>query len=142
MRPVSIVRFEQAYLAALLLGVLNILYSWDMLSAAYSADPNAAMLGTGFLIGSLAVSYGISLLLWFLAARKGSSIAKWFLVVLFAFGVLSLLYSVAMGSWDGGLTGVIGVVGLLLQAVAMYFLFRPDAHRWFAADDGVEGTFE
>ncbi|UZK70369.1 hypothetical protein OKW76_04805 [Sphingomonas sp. S1-29] len=142
MRPVSIVRFEQAYLAALLLGVLNILLSWDMLSAAYSADPNAAVLGTGFLIGSLAVSYGISLLLWFLTARKASSIAKWFLVVLFAFGVLSLLYSLAMGSWDGGLTGLFGVVGLLLQAVAVYFLFRPDARAWFATDDIAEGTFE
>lgn len=135
MRPVSIMRFEQVYLTELALGLLNSLLLWDTISDVYASDPNGAMLGPGFLIGSLALSLAVSLLLWFFTARKASNIARWITTLFLAIGVASTVYSFAMGAAPAGLSAAISVAAVLLQIAALYFLFQPDARGWFADGD-------
>ncbi|WP_033922325.1 hypothetical protein [Sphingomonas sp. 37zxx] len=143
MRPTSIVRFEQVYLAEVLLGVINWLLLWDTLNAAYASDPNGAMLGPGFLIGSLVFSLTISLLLWFFTARQGSNIARWILVIFLIVGLMSTAYSFAVGAEAPGISGFLSVVATALQIAALYFLFRPDARAWFADGEEISAdTFE
>ena len=131
-RPQSIIWFERCYLAALLIGVLNVALQWDQMNAKIAAMPNSAAIGSWFLPLTLVISWGISLLLWYFTARRASNVAKWILTVLFVIGLIAVLPTVANGTFPTGLGGVISVVGLVLQAIAVWELFQPDARTWFA----------
>lgn len=141
MRPTSIIQFERFYLGALAVGLVGNVLNWDNATALLQADPNAAVLGTGFLFISVAIGLAISLLLWFLAARKAVGVAKWIIVVFFAIGLISVPFSLGQLS---GLAIVTSLVSMALQAAAVYMLFRPDAKKWFAGEKTVDlkNTFE
>lgn len=134
-RPVSIVWFERCYLGALVIGLLNAVLRWPEMMAAAANQPNADQLGASFvptvLIVSLLAGFGISLLLWYFAARRGAVVAKWIITIFFVIGLLSIGFSVVTGSFPTGIGGVIAVVVEVLQAIAVWQLFRPDAEAWF-----------
>ena len=132
MRPNSIVTFERLYLGSLALGILNFFLSFDQMKAAMAAEPGIAKVGfgSGMLIGVFVVSLLISLLLWFFIARKASNVAKWILVVFTAFGLLGLPNVISQLSTTPGLTPVLALVITIIQLIAVYFLFRPDAAAW------------
>ncbi|WP_174298439.1 hypothetical protein [Sphingomonas bacterium] len=142
MRPISIVNFERCYLGAIVVGLVNSLLVVPAMLRTPQVAQATATLGTGFLYGSIAIGIAITLLLWYFAARRASVVAKWIIVVFFAFGVLGLVRN-AMAGFPAGLSGVLSIVALVLQAVAVYLLFRPDANAWFrgGATD-LRGTFE
>ena len=131
MRPLSIVNFERCYLGAIAVGLINSFVTIPaMMRMPQMAQANA-MLGPNFIYISLILGLVISLLLWYFAARKASVVAKWIIVVFFAFGVLGMLRNLATG-FPTSLSGVLGIVAFVLQAVAVYLLFKPDAVGWFA----------
>lgn len=135
MRPQSIVTFERCYLGAWLIGLVNAALNWNTMMASLDANPGVAALGpsltTGIAIGTIVISAVITLLLWYYVARQGAVVAKWIVVVFFAIGLLSYLRGVLAGTMALGLTAVIGLVVVVLQGVAVWMLFRPDAKLWF-----------
>jgi hypothetical protein len=142
MKPASIRRFDLFYLGSTALSLVAYLLSYRPTVAAVEAKTAAAgmQLGQGTVISTMAIGLGVSLLLWFLVSRKGLAVAKWIIVVLFIGGLLSafgLLGSPGLlqGSWT--MLKTISALILLLEAVAVYYLFQPDAKDWFAG--GAKG---
>lgn len=134
-RPASIVNFERAYLARIVLGVIGAALTWNVVVEQASMNPAVERFGPGFvptiLGGGVVIGLAVSLLLWHFAARKASVVAKWIIVVFFALGLLSKVYSLASGAFPGGLTAIISAIDVLLGAAAVWFLFQPDARAWF-----------
>lgn len=143
-RPVSIIWFERCYLGALVIGLINAVLRWPEMTAAAANQPNADQLGAGFmptvLIVTLALGFGISLLLWYFAARRRANVAKWIITIFFVLGLLSFGFTAVTGNLPKGLGGVIAVVTWVLNAVAVWQLFRPDAEAWFENKLPVAGT--
>ncbi len=141
MRPTSIIRFEQLFLTSLAIGLINVFLTWDTTMATIQADPNSAALGPNFAYITTAFGFGINILLWYLVARKAVGFVKWILLVLMVIGLLALPSSFAILPT---LNLAIALVLTIMQAIAVYMLFRPDAKRWFAGEKTVdlEKTFE
>lgn len=135
-RPVSIVWFERCYLGALVVGLVNFALQWPTMMAQLADNPQVAQLGSTFAptvaIVSVAISTAISLLLWFLAARKRAVVAKWIITVFFVIGVLFTVFNAIGHKLPAGIGGVLAIVALVLNGVAVWQLFRPDAEAWFA----------
>ena len=131
-RPLSIVNFERCYLGAFALGVVNVMVQWGELQAKIAAMPNSAMLGPWFFPMTIAFGWGITLLLWYFTAHRRASVTKWIIAVFFGLSVLSVVGSLLMGTLPSGLAGVIAIVAFVMNGVAVWFLFRPDANAWFA----------
>ena len=123
MRPPSIVLFERLYLRGLAVGLVN-----SALLVTSVSEAEFAAEGTSF-FGILATALVISLLLWFFVAHRRSSIAKWILIALFALGLLGLPAILGEGVFD--VTDGLTVATWLLQAAAIWMLFRPDSAEWF-----------
>jgi hypothetical protein len=136
-RPASIVRFEQIYLAYWLVGIVNAAISWERNAQMVRASGLDAAL-PGYQWWTIGIGLLIPLILWFFIARRGSAIAKWVLVVFLGIGILSMVAIVAMGRFEMGLPGGLTVVAMLLQATAVWMLFRPDTHEWFGEVDVPE----
>lgn len=144
LRPVSIVWFERCYLGALLIGLINAALRWPEMTAAAANQPNVDQLGPSFvptiLIVSLVVGFGISLLLWYFAARRRANVAKWIITIFFVLGLLSLGFTAMTGAFPKGLGGVVSVVTWVLNAIAVWQLFRPDAEAWFENKAPIESA--
>lgn len=135
LRPVSIVWFERCYLGALVVGLLNTALSWNTTMAKMAENPGAEQMGSSFgattLIAGTLIGIVISLVLWYFAARKRANVAKWIITVFFVIGLLGIGASAVMRTFPQGIAGVLGVVGFVLNAIAVWQLFRPDAEAWF-----------
>jgi hypothetical protein len=133
MRPQSIVMFERLFLAALALSVLTFALGYETIMASVTADPTMrqAGLGSGFLIGALAVEYALYLALWYLIARRGANWAKWVFLLVLAISLTSLPR--AFGS-DLSLTVLLGLAVQVLRILSAVYLFRPDAAAWLRGD--------
>ena len=134
MQPDSIRKFTLAYLGSLALTLLASIIGYDALLG--EVERSGLPLGAGAVAAGIAISAAITLLLWWLVARVRSVIAKWILVLLFLFNVVS-------GVPGLGLAGMaiyewLALASIVAQAVAVYFLFQPDAHAWLAGGDSSE----
>lgn len=135
MRPSSIVRFDRLYLASIAVGLIGNILEWPLTMARLSENPDTAALGSTAAVaagGMIAVGVVIALLLWFFIARRASTVAKWILVVFTVFAVGSLLLGFSSGAVILDAGGIVRIVAVALQTVAVAFLFRPDAAAWFA----------
>lgn len=126
MRPTSILYFERLSILSILVGMVFTWIDWDDQIAGVRASgfpPSVAPMTLGF-------SLAVLLLLIFLISRKGSPIAKWIFVALFAIG---LAFSVpqVVDALDRGLVGLLQLTQLVVQGMAIYFLFTPEAKDWF-----------
>ena len=134
-RPVSIVWFERCYLGCVAVGVLNTALSWNMVTAKMAENPQTAALGTSFV--PMALGFGlvlgllVSALLWFFTARKGAVVTKWIITVLFALNLVTALFGASQGSFASGISGILAIVALVLNGLAVWQLFRPDTKAWF-----------
>lgn len=132
MKPNSIKLFDRFYLGALALGLANTVIHWDADAAALEAAESGVPLGSGFFILTTAAGFIISLLLWYFVSQRASNIARWLLTVLFGLGLVGFLAGAAMAAtMIGEAPMLLGVLGLSLEAVAVWMLFRPDAKAWF-----------
>ena len=135
-RPISIVNFERCYLGAWLLGLISTVLNWNTMEQMTATRQAEAQFGTWYMPAVTAIGLIISLILWYFIARRGSAIAKWILVVLFAFGVIGFVMGLAMHTMPAGLLGIVSVVSFVLQAIAVWLLFRPDTKPWFGEKGG------
>ncbi len=131
MRPKSIVNFERCYLGSVVLSVVNAAMTWKDVNSTVEAAQTRAMLGDWFMPLAMVFGVTISLLLWYFTARSASVVAKWVVVVFFGFSLVGFLATLAMGSRPEGIPGILSVVTLVLNAIAVWLLFRPDARAWF-----------
>ena len=135
-RPVSIVWFERCYLGSLVVGLIGGALQYPQVAAKMAETPGADQFGPSFFPAMMAVGFALSiavtLLLWFFTARKGAVVTKWIITVLLVLQVLNLGFAAVMHRLPEGLGGVIAIVAFVLDAVAVWQLFRPDAEAWFA----------
>lgn len=137
-RPNAIVLFERCYLGGLAVGLVNTALSWNATLARLSENPAAAQLGASFgqgmLVGGTLLGIAISLLLWYFTARQGSVVTKWIVTVFFALGLLALVMGAVRGTMPQGVSGILGVIAWVLNAIAVWQLFKPESKRWFGED--------
>lgn len=140
MRPQSIIRFEQAYLASIAVWGLNTALGWEKqvraIEAGFAQAPEMLPLGKPMLIGFTLFGLCLSLLLWYFTARKASEVTKWIIVAFFGLSAVGLPFTLSGFATTGLLPVVLNVVTFALTAVAVWMLFRPDAAAWFRASDG------
>ena len=129
MRPNSIIQFERFYLAAIGVDIVNTILSWTDWEERALLHPQ--MLGDMTLPVTTAIGFAVSLLLWFLIARRRSNVAKWLLTVFVLLALVWTVYAIPTGRYALGLSGLLGVFSTVLQAYAVWLLFRADARRWF-----------
>jgi len=137
MKPESIRRFDLFYLGSIALSLVGYLVSYDKIVAQMEAKTAAAgmQLGSGTVMVTIVLGTALNLLLWFLVSRKALSVGKWIIVLLFVVGLgsaVGLVGSPGLFSGTWTLLKTISALTLLLEAAAVYYLFRPDAQTWFA----------
>lgn len=134
-RPISIVWFERCYLASVAVGLVNTALSWNVSTTRLAESPGAAQLGASFgssiLLFGTAVSIAISLTLWFFTARKRAVVGKLIITAFFALALLGMIVALANGTLPAGISAVLGIIAVVLDGIAVWQLFRPDARAWF-----------
>jgi hypothetical protein len=131
MRPKSIEHFAMVYAAIILAGLASTALSWSDMMSQVSVQQMTAQFGTAIVYIVAGVGLAIQLLLWFFIARRGSVIAKWIFVVLTALAVISGIWGLATTGASSPIIGILGVVMLVLQVIAIWLLFSPDTPAWF-----------
>jgi hypothetical protein len=129
MRPVSIEYFERLSFLSMMVGIAFTVLSWD------PGQAERIHVGPMFLPLALALCYALLATLVLLISRKASLIAQGIFVLLFAAGVILSIRSVPAILSDGQ-TGLLQIALIALQALAIYFLFTPEARAWFRAKRG------
>jgi hypothetical protein len=139
MRPQSIRRFDLFYLAALALSILAFLLGYDDIVGSVEAESAAAglQMGANVAIGSFAFGVLLYLLLWFLVSRRRVGIARWIIVLLFLVNLTGVRAIFTAGL---SLQNAISLLSLLLSAIAIYYLFRPETKAWL--DDKTRSADE
>ena len=134
MRPQSIIRFEQFYLASAAVGALN-----DCLNFAGIGGPTELSdAGNIVALVLVALVYGLSFLLWFLITHRASNVAKWILVVLTVLDLLAMVLSVLIFADTDKVDMVLMLLAMVLQCASMVYLFRRDAAEWLRNKDQQE----
>jgi hypothetical protein len=139
--PRSIVWFERLYLGSLFLGVIQAALEWTTLSGEleFSSD----MFGSGaesivsFVLLALVVVIvaGLSFCLWYYIVRKPRTLAKWVFVILSGFDVVvTPFFIMEVPPLDMLLTIAITI----MDASAIFLLFRPDAIQWFVTSGRMD----
>ena len=121
--------FERCYLAAFAISLVTTVLLWSSLNEQFGAQE--LLLGGWFLPTVTVIGFAIPLLLWYFIALRGSDVAKWIATALVALGVAGTIFSLALGRYTPNIAGLLGLVRIALQIVAIWFLFRPDNRVWF-----------
>ncbi|HEX4694822.1 hypothetical protein [Sphingomonas sp.] len=131
MRPRSIRQFEYCYLGSLLLGAAVTAITWNANASSTEVKQIEAVFGASFLPIFYVFVYALSLALWYFTARVPNLAAKWIVVGWFALSLLGVLLSLGTGHIPNDLPSLLSIVAIVLNAVAVWLLFRPDARAWF-----------
>lgn len=134
MRPKSIVQFELAYLAVIVLGIVNLALSWTALNMRPDVQQLSAQLGAQTLPIAAAILIALQLALWFFTARRASNVARWILAVLTAYAVVDSIWALATRGVDLSPGTIVGCLLLVLQVAVLWFLFKPESAAWFRGD--------
>lgn len=140
-RPASIVNFERSFWASILTGIVGTIIHWQTMAELAKTDPimsqsaDAAVTVIGL---AIAMSFALGGLLWYLISRRASNIARWFYVLLVGFGIISTLTSINEPMSPTGFALSLSLLSTALTAVSVYFLFRPDANRWFKGKRDID----
>jgi hypothetical protein len=126
LRPQSIIRFEQFYVAICLITVLEQILTFLGLSGPDEARDLSPVV-VGFIV---AVTYGILFLFWYLIVWRASNVAKWVLVVMTGLGLLGTIPIITTQAVSHPLYAGFTAVITGLQLIAIVFLFRRDAAEW------------
>ena len=92
-----------------------------------------AGIGIGTLIFGIIFGIGIAVALWYLVVHLRIELVKWVMLAFLALGLLGIPTLFADGFQ---LTDILAFAVFAIQAVAIYFLFQPDAKAWFAEKNG------
>ena len=127
MRPKSIALFEGLSLVAVALAALAAFLTFGGSVQGASARASAGSLE----IASTIIGIVLSLVLVLLTSRRRSNVAKWVLVLLVAVSVVMTVPQLG-AVLSSGLIGIVHIASIVLQAVAVFFLFTPEARAWLA----------
>lgn len=137
MRPKSTDRFALVYGIIIIAGLVSTWLSWDAMMAQASVQQMVARFGTAPVYASAVVGVLIQLLLWYFIVQHASVVAKWIFVVLTVLAIASSLWGFAKVGIVLTPVALIGLALLVLQAVAIWLLFQPDANVWFDGEDEI-----
>ncbi|MES2441621.1 MAG: hypothetical protein V4574_02230 [Pseudomonadota bacterium] len=132
MRPASIVQFERLYLAAMALGILVTILTWDAAVTALHANPQLTAVGPAVLACIIVAIQAAVLALWYFAARRRSVVAKWIISIWFVYSTVTMALALFRFGVRLDLVTVLSWASYLLRAWSVSYLFRPDAEAWFA----------
>ena len=118
--PTNVVWFERLAYASLALGLLDLALDFRNLSRLSPAIN---------LIGTLVLTLGVIALLIWLVARRRQGWARWAFLVLYLFGLPFFFMNLMQQSL---LSVPISLLQVVLQGVALFFVFTGDAKTWFA----------
>jgi hypothetical protein len=121
-RPSTVVRFELLTWLSLVLGVVGV---------ALSFETYVRQSGVAFVLIVQSFTFAVLALLIWLIARRGKNWARWVFTVLFVLGLPLSLPMVWASLAPITLAGVISVVQIALQVVALVFVFSPQSRPWF-----------
>lgn len=124
MRPQSINRFEQLYLASTAVGVINLFVNYRAIAE------RAGPVGGGAVMIGAVIGWGIVFLFWYFISRRASNVAKWILVAMTVLGLLGMIRLLDRLAEYGTLYAVLTSLTTLLQLASIVFLFRRDAVEW------------
>ena len=138
MKRAAIKQFDWLYLGAFAVTVIQTVLNYEALKLEMQSE----LAATGAqgasdiaLIGGLVISLIVTLTLWFLISVKRVEVVKWLIAIFAAWGAISFLLSVSTGSFDAG--SILGAIVAVMNIVAAYLLFTPNAKAWFERrDDG------
>jgi hypothetical protein len=122
--PRSICVFEKLMLGSLLIGVVISAMTY-----------NEVVSQAGALVVTIIEIFVLSLmfLLVLFVSRKRSNIAKWILIIVWLLGLV--IYIPALAHFlTMGTVGVLFVAQPVMQAGALYMLFRSDSKSWFESN--------
>ncbi len=125
--PAAIQRFELLMILSIILGIVGSYLTWDF---ALAQIEEAGMDGQTLLIISGVIT-AIWLALILFTSRGASNVAKWIVVVLVGLGALASLPTLPMSIEMMGSLAYIGLVQIVLQIVAVVFLFTSEGSAWF-----------
>ncbi|GAA0474652.1 hypothetical protein GCM10009096_15240 [Parasphingorhabdus litoris] len=140
-RPKSILWFERFFFLSLGIELLNEYMTWPVMLEEIHWESSSYMMLWSAIIA-------LSLLLWYFLAIKAKAWARWVQIILAGMGAIFLLIEIgsilAPAIEDGNPTHVVWdnmiwpetftflyVLVVVTNLVATYFLFRPDAVKWF-----------
>lgn len=133
MRPRSIVRFERLYIIKIGLGVIATL--WGLSGLRHVAPGMATILSSRPAVAALIIglfgALAIELLLLHLVVRRASDVARWIIVLFFAVSGASLGFGIVKGSFFALGSFPVSLLAFAVTAGSIWFLYRPDASRWF-----------
>lgn len=124
-RPASVARFEVLFIGTLVLGVVG---------SALQFEQFAALGGVGMVITFQAIILGLMLALVLWISRKRSNVGRWVLVALFSIGLPFSLPQIMAVLEMNVIAGVVMSGQLVLQVVALVFLFTAESRHWFSRD--------
>lgn len=120
--PSNVTRFEQ--LAYLSLGI-------GIVVAALQYPSLSGQAGAGFTLFVQAFVLGFLFLLVWLIARRRKNWARWVLLILFLVGIPAYIPILSDMLLVSSLSGILSIVQLFTQGVALYLIFTGDAASWF-----------
>ncbi|QJU58100.1 hypothetical protein HL653_10070 [Sphingomonas sp. AP4-R1] len=138
-RPVSIVLFERLWIAALILGAVNMVVAWPMTLAFYRQTGLFADLGVAPRFGLAlidAISLLIPLAVLVLVSRAASRIARWVALLLAAWALVVIGRMLGERDVVPGSRGMLAVICVFLQVAGGAMLLRPDARAWMKGKRG------
>jgi len=136
MRPQSIVRFRQLYIAKITLGVIATLVG---LSGVRHVPPgmetalSSSEAITALLLG-LVLGLAMQLLLLHLVANRASDVARWIVVLFFLCECGGLGFAMWKGSFFTLASAPVSLASFLASAACVWLLFRRDSARWFRGE--------
>jgi hypothetical protein len=124
--PSNVARFEQLMYLSLAIGLINATLTWDHNVA------QASKLGGAYFvlfIQMFVISF-IVLFIW-LVARRYKNWARWVLLVLFVLGMPGTVGVVRQWFRLEPVVGVLNLVQILIQVIALVYVFTGNARDWF-----------
>lgn len=135
--PVSVRWFSMTFVAATIAGLASNMIFYGERRKMFLPDEKAARaFGASFLFWTILFSIILPFLLWVFVMYRKSRAAYWLLAALTAYTLIVAPFPLfEIGLSMGRAWPVLGALSWMLQAVALYFLFRPSTRRWLA---GIE----
>jgi hypothetical protein len=131
MRPNSIRWFDRLFLSSLAIGLVNSALAYQRAREAIAGDSSSHLLQAAN--GGAAATVLVGLLMWFFISRRASRILRNFFTLFYILGLLAMPLVLRSAAMTSPLDLALILIVTLLQAGAVYCLFRPDARAWFAA---------
>ena len=132
MRPKSIMLFEGAFWAWLVVNLLSVFVAWPTTAA----DPKMQQVLTQMpWFPYVVIGVVVVLMAWlgFATARRASNVGRWLVVAIAVLSVVLIVPGFAGGNVPVGLADWLIVAAAVLAVVAAVLLFQADARAWFAA---------